>query len=106
MNLDLPSSSSRTQKSTNPKKIIQTQKIKHKKTRKIKPRKIINEYCIKQNQSTYIHKPNYPKQNQSTYTNTNPTQPYQHKAKLKLNKYLNLDLVLSSTRTLKTINPN
>ena len=77
MNLDLPSFSSRTHKSTNPKKkIIQTQKI--------KPRKIINEYCIKQNQSTYIHKPNYPKQNQSTYTNTNPAQPYQHKAKLKL----------------------
>ena len=76
MNLDLPPSSSRTQKSTNPKKIIQTQKI--------KPRKIINEYCIKQNQSTYIHKPNYPKQNQSIYTNTNPAQPCQHKAKLKL----------------------
>ena len=62
MNLDLSSSSSRTQKSTNPKKIIQTQKI--------KPKKIINEYCTKQNQSTY--------------TNTNPAQPYQHKAKLKL----------------------
>ena len=40
----------------------------------------------KQNQSiyVYIHKPNYPKQNQSTYTNTNLAQPYQHKAKLKL----------------------
>ena len=43
MNLDLPSSSSKRQKCTNPKKIIQTQKIKHKNT-KIKPKKIINEY--------------------------------------------------------------
>ena len=39
MNLDLPSSSSRTQKSTNPKKIIQTQKMKHKNTRKSNPEK-------------------------------------------------------------------
>ena len=85
MNLDLPSSSSRTQKSTNPKKIIQTQKIKHKNTRKSNPEK--SKWILyKQNQSIYvnIHKPNYPKQNQSTYTNTNPVQPYQHKAKLKL----------------------
>ena len=39
MNPDLPSSSSKRQKSTNPKKIIQTQKIKHKNTRKTNPEK-------------------------------------------------------------------
>ena len=39
MNLDLSSSPSRTQKSTNPKEIIQTQKIKHKNTRKSNPKK-------------------------------------------------------------------
>ena len=86
MNLDMPSSSSKRQKSTNPKiKIIQTQKIKHKNTRK-QTQKIHKWILYKQNQSiyVYIHKSNYPKQNQSTYTNTNPAQPYQHKAKLKL----------------------
>ena len=72
MNLDLTSSSSRTQKSTNPKKKHTNPENQTQEHKKIKPRKIINEYCTKQNQSTYVHKPNYPKQNQSTYTNTNP----------------------------------
>ena len=62
MNSDLTFSSSRTHKSTNPKKIIQTYKIKHKNRRKSNPKKIIIEYCTKQNQSTYIHKPKYPKE--------------------------------------------
>ena len=55
----------------------------------------------KKNQATYMHKPNYPRQNQSTYTNINPAQPYQPNK-----KHLNLDLVLSSTRTLKNTNPD
>jgi len=63
-------------------------------------------YKKKKNQSTYIHKPNYPRQNQSTYTNINPAQPYQPNAKLKFKKHLYLDLVLSSTRTLKNTNPD
>ena len=56
MNLYLTASLSRTQKSTNKKKSYKPRKsnTEHK---KIKLRKFINEYCTKQNQSTYIHKP-------------------------------------------------
>ena len=56
MNLDLSSSSSKRQKSTNPKQIIQTHKIKHKNTRKSNKKKNINEYCTnKINPFMYIY---------------------------------------------------
>ena len=56
-------------KEHNPEKIIQTKNIKYKEHKKIKLRKIINEYCTKQNQSTYIHKPNPEYQTQRTQEN-------------------------------------
>jgi len=61
MNLDLTSSSSRTHEHE-PKAHKHKPKKSNTKTQdhqKIKPRKIINEYHTKQNQSTYIHKRNY-----------------------------------------------
>ena len=66
--------------------IIKTEEHKPKKnirTRENPTQKNKKWILYKQNQSiyVYIHKPNYPKLNQSTYTNTNAAQPYQHKAK-------------------------
>ena len=86
MNLDLPSSSSKRQNSTNLKKKSYKPRKSNIRTQENQTQKNHKWILYKQNQSiyVYIHKPNYPKQNQSTYTNTNPVQPYQHKAKLKL----------------------
>ena len=86
MNLDLPSSSSKRQNSTNLKKKSYKPRKSNIWTQENQTQKNHKWILYKQNQSiyVYIHKPNYPKQNQSTYTNTNPAQPYQHKAKLKL----------------------
>ena len=78
MNLDMPSSSSKRQKSTNPKKISYKPRKSIIRTQENQTQKNHKWILYKQNQSiyVYIHKPNYPKQNQSTFTNTNPAQPY------------------------------
>ena len=54
MNSNLTSSSSRTHEHKPIKSNTRTQEN--------QTQKIINEYPTKQNQSTYIHKPNYPKE--------------------------------------------